>query len=394
MRYYVAPNGTGNASSWASAGDLQNTLALILASPSRGGDEIWAAGDNNVLGATHQGQYNLTAPLVINNNTEPLSIYGGFVGREAYLCQRNANIVSNDPANVPDFFQNPSILDGGNTNRVIEMSQANVFLIDGFVIQNGNAGTGLSDGGGVHANGQNLRFENLVIMDNTAGRNGGGMYTAAMLNLMIKNTIFFNNQATNNGGGIWIGDGDNQILVNVLFNNNQTNGGNGNAIFVTPDPYNVKIINNTIAGNTGSSASTPSVYCDRPLHVDIYNSIIYPDILAATGGTPFANVRVDYCLLSNLIPFAILQNPNGINPPLPPAPPVNPLFVNQASLSAGGDYHLQPTSPCIDEGSTNLIFPLSATDLEGKPRFIDKGMGTPPSFPTIKVIDMGAFEVQ
>ena len=362
MRFYVAPNGTATGgSSWTNPGILTNILTNVLNSPSRGGDEIWALG----------GPYYLTAPLVINNNKEPLSIYGGFVGGETYLCQRNANI---DSTNYPNFFQHPSILEAVGGNRVIEMQNANVCLIDGFVIQKGNAGTG--DGGGVHANGQNLRFENLVIMDNTAGRNGGGMYTAAMINLMIKNTIFFNNHATNNGGGIWIGDGDNQLLVNVLFNNNQTNGGNGNAIFVTPDPYNVKIVNNTISGNL--PASTPSVYCNSPLHVEIYNSIIYPDNLVAVGGTPILNVRVDYCCLSNLLPPNIQGSNNLIT---------NPLFVV-------GDYHLQPTSPCIDAGSTNLIFPLSATDLEGKPRFIDKGMGTPPSFPTIKVIDMGAFEVQ
>ena len=68
----------------------------------------------------------------------------------------------------------------------------------------------------------------------------------------------------------------------------------------------------------------------------------------------------------------------------------NPNFVNPVPLSAGGDYHLQAGSPCIDRGDTNLIFPFSDTDLEGYPRFINNGGGT---FPIMQV-DMGAFEVQ
>jgi hypothetical protein len=382
-RFYVAPGATGNGSSWANAGDLVATVNAIIAStaPSNG-DEIWA----------RQGPYNLTSPLVINSNKAPLSIYGGFAGGETLLCQRNANINSQ---NYPNFFLRPSSLDGGGTNRVIEMQNASTCLIDGFVIRNGRAmtaATGL-DGGGARVDGRNLIFENLVIMDNDAGNNGGGMLTAGVFNLMIKNSIFFNNQATN-GGGIWIGSGDNLLLVNVLFNNNQTNGGNGNAIFVNPDPYNVKIINNTISGNL--PASTPSVYCVSSLHVEIYNSILYPDTLAATGTPPFLNINVDYCLLSNPIPFILppFNNPHGFTPNPPLVPPVNPNFVNQVPLSAGGDYHLQPTSPCTDAGSTNLIFPLSATDLEGEPRFIDKGMSPPPPPFTVRIVDMGAFEVQ
>ena len=375
MRYYVAPNGAGfNTNPWNTPGfipgNLVATVTQIMASPSPGGDEIWAAGDNNVLGATHQGQYNLTAPLVINNNTEPLSIYGGFVGREAYLCQRNANINSLNP----NFFQNPSILDGGG-NTVIWLQDANVCHIDGFIIRNGVGG----DGGGVYAGGYKIWFENMVFMDNTAGNDGGGIFSDGLFNAMIKNSIFFRNSATN-GGGLRIADGENILLVNLLFNNNQTNGGTGNAIYIQGNDS-VKIINNTISGNTGSMATTPSVYCINSPNVEIYNSILYPDTLAAAAG---ANVTVDYSLLNQNI-FG--QNPNGF---MPPVNPVNPNFVNPAA----GDYHLMNTgtlqSPCIDAGRTNHIFPYSSTDLEGKPRFINGGRPSP--FPL--EVDMGAFEVQ
>ena len=378
MIYFVdsnaAPGTVGtpfpNAPMWNSTGDLDATLTYVINNPSRGGDEIWAL----------QGTYNLAgSPLVINQNREPLSIYGGFAGWERTLCDRDANIISNDP-DFPDFFQNPSILDGGGTHRVIEMRGANVCRIDGFIITQGVAPATMPVGGGMYISpSRNVWLENLVIMDNTAGNFGGGIYTAGMWCLMIKNTIFFNNRATN-GGGIWIGDGGNKLLVNLLFNANQSTGtaGNGNAIYIDGD-LGMKIINNTISGNTGGAGSS-SVYCmpsPGGQGVDINNSILYPDTLAVATG--ITNVRVDYCLLSNPIPF---QNPNGLF-----FPPFTPNFVNPA----GRNFHLQPTSPCIDKGNTNLIFPYVATDLEGKPRFIDNGLSTS-VFPL--EVDMGAFEVQ
>ncbi|MCL2132168.1 MAG: hypothetical protein FWH36_06945 [Lentimicrobiaceae bacterium] len=382
-RYFAAPGATGNGLSWATVGDLQNLVSTILAAPSRGGDEIWC----------QQGTYSLATPLVINNNTEPLSIYGGFVGNELTLCDRNANIDS--LGYQTDFFQNPSILEGTGRNRVIDMQQANVCRIDGFVIRKGNAMTAATgfDGGGmrVDTSSRNIWLENLVFMDNEAGNWGGGFYGIGPWNLMIKNSIFFRNHATN-GGGLYITDGVNTQLVNLLFNDNYLRTGtnrNGAAIHLEAN-VSLKIINNTISGNNGNITGSSDVYINQS-DVEIYNSILYLDTLAVGAATPSLNVTIEHCCLFNN-PFAPL--------PLPPFNlPIgtNPDFVNQASLAASGDYHLRinppypNTSPCIDSGNTNLIFPFALTDLEGNPRFIDNGLN-PFTFPT--GVDMGALEVQ
>ena len=196
---------------------------------------------------------------------------------------------------------------------------------------------------------------------------------------MIKNTIFWDNYATNNGGGICVIDGTNTLLVNSLFNDNHIANGNGNAIYIVGN-NSVKIINNTISGNTGNATSS-SVYCLYATTVEIYNSIIYPDTLGATTVPPFPNVRVEHCCLP-AIPAPPIQNPNPTSLIIG-----NPNFVNMAPLPAG-NYRLQAASSCIDAGSTNHIFPFSATDLEGNPRFVNRSTGT---FPIIEV-DMGAFE--
>jgi len=170
----------------------------------------------------------------------------------------------------------------------------------------------------------------------------------------------------------------------VLFNANETfrANGNGNAIYAVGSP-NVKIINSTISGNTIGSSD---LYINDS-GVEIYNSIIYPDSLAIAAAL---NVTIRHCCLSNypsppLPPNQMIYNNLiGINPnfatPVPPSLP----------LSAGGDYHLQPGSPCIDRGNIGLIFSLSNTDLEGNPRFINGGNLSP--FPL--EVDMGTFEVQ
>ena len=110
VTWYVAPGApvTNSGTSWLNAGDLQTIVNNVINTPTRGGDEIWC----------RYGTYSFATPLVINNNSEPLSIYGAFAGTEQFLCQRNANIVTPPTAVTPNYFQFPSILDGGNVNRV------------------------------------------------------------------------------------------------------------------------------------------------------------------------------------------------------------------------------------------------------------------------------------
>jgi len=367
MRYFVAPNGTGiSTNHWMTGftpGDLATTVNNNPALAP--GDEIWVLGDNNLFGVG--GTYNLTAPLQIS--VPNLSIYGVFLGNETAPSGRNLRI---DSTQYPTFFYNPitsfpnpSILDGGNANRVIDIN-ADDCRIDGFVIAHGNAGT--ADGGGIHvSSSNNIRLENLVIMENTAGNRGGGLYLfQGFGNLM--NIIFFKNNARD-GGGLYLDNTQDVVSRNLLFNENTVNGtaANGNAIYAHNS--NVPMfINNTIANNLYPNAA--SVYCDNS-NVGFSNSILFPDNLVAVGG----NVMVDYCLLGSMpigIPLANITNSiTG----------TNPNFVNPLPLSLGGIYRLQQGSPCVNTGNNSYASGI-AFDLEGIiPRIVN---GT---------VDMGAFEV-
>ena len=69
----------------------------------------------------------------------------------------------------------------------------------------------------------------------------------------------------------------------------------------------------------------------------------------------------------------------------------DPCFVEMGYWDANNilfdsDYHLLPSSPCIDTGDPNYIAGPNETDLDGKPRVLDGNNDG------ITVIDMGAYE--
>ena len=82
-------------------------------------------------------------------------------------------------------------------------------------------------------------------------------------------------------------------------------------------------------------------------------------------------------LWNNLVNYIEIPNQTGINGNISE----NPMFVD----ADGGDYHLQPGSPCIDAG-TNDVSALPETDFEGDPRIIDGNNDN------IATVDMGADE--
>jgi len=366
--WYVAPNGTGtNTNHWntpagAISGDLATTVNNNPALAP--GDEIWALGDNNVFGVG--GTYNLTAPLLIHG--VPLRLYGGFYGTETQLRERNANITCNDPVNFPDYFQCPAILTGAVGGSMINIATGlNYCIVDGFILEAGNT----AQGGGIYAvrtgvGSLGIIFENLVFRNNVANQGGGAFLYRC--NALFKNVLFHDNTA-GAGGGLYLGTCPQVHLVNVLFHGNSANQTGGAIYMQGTNSDNVKIVNNTIANNVAMQGGGNGIYCDS-LHLEIYNSIFSPDDVVLI---PAANVPIiDFCLLSQNN-FPTLSN-------IVPPPPTNPNFVNPNPPI--WDFHLQPTSQCVDWGSAPYIIPYTTTDLEGNARFSGNN------------VDLGAFEVR
>ncbi len=198
----------------------------------------------------------------------------------------------------------------------------------------GGPGTAQTDcGGGAY----DSTLSNCVLAANFA-LNGGGAFGGVLFNCVLTN-----NSASTGAGG------ESNILYNCLLAYNSarsTGGGAYNSIL-----YDCTIVTNSApsangAGIAGGAATNCIIYYNSTGNNDVFNTkfIAYdctPVLPALTG------------FITNA-----------------------PLFVNLA----GGDYHLQSNSPCINSGKSAYV--TVSTDLDGHPRIVGS------------TVDMGAYEFQ
>jgi hypothetical protein len=388
--HYVDINGTGPASpylTWPTAAtNIQD--ALDSASP---GDLIlvtngtYAFGGRSWFGAG-------TNRVILTNSVTLQSVNGPVV----------TLIVGN---HVPGT---------GNTalmNAVRCVGMGNNSVLSGFTLTNGEAGGGnYPTGGGVanvYGSGSSL-VTNCVLINNLATNSaGGGANRVTLLNCqlignsaeygggacacVLTNCLLENNTGVN-GGGIFGGPGFGVSTVSqCLFIGNSANlgggmdGGSLNACVLSNNvamdgggAYGVGLGNSLIVGNSASLGG--GVYGGTMTNCTVvantatnqggglyggsgayaYNSIVYDNNCINSSNSTGAKF-INSCTAPN--PFG-----GGISN--------DPAFVNPA----GGDYHLQSTSPCINSG--NNTFVSAATDLAGNPRIVG---GT---------VDIGAYEYQ
>lgn len=194
-------------------------------------------------------------------------------------------------------------------------------ILGGFTLTGGQAGTGnYVNGGGVVGSTSGL-ISNCIITANRSGGAGGGAYLVTMVNCLVTSN------AAVAGGGV----GGCNAYNCTMVGNYATNYGGG-----------------IYAGNT-------------------YNSVVYYNTNgpAVFGASNYYLAKTFYSCTS---PSPVANGVNDIGDP--------PGFVNLA----GGDFHLQIGSPCIDAGTNG--YAQTANDLDGNPRIVN---GT---------VDMGAYEKQ
>jgi len=268
---YVTAGGTGNGTSWGSAsGDLQS---MINASAS--GDQVWVAA----------GTYKPTVALASNSGTaDPerdksfamkagVAIYGGFIGTENILSQRN-------------FALNETILSGdlgGATTAdnafhvVTAYATSSNTRLDGFTISGGNAdgdSTNVVLAGGTSAI--------LAARCHGGAINMRGTNSATFANLLIKD-----NSSKGTGGAIYMYTSS-PILDNVTFQNNKSTNGMGGALFcrgtsTTTNQCSPTISNSKFIGNTTDASSGGAIQ----LHAyskPVFNNVLFQENISAKGG--------------------------------------------------------------------------------------------------------------
>ncbi len=243
---------------------------------------------------------------------------------------------------------NDTTIDANHLSRVFQVNTGITVTMTDLTVTGGNA----DDGAGIKALGT-LTLHDVMITNNTATGNGGGLWSSTRSNLY--GCIIADNAATGSGGGMWTGGTVGAGVLNtynctIALNDSAIGGGIANRGTLT--------LNNTIvAKNTATDANDVWTRAQARTRSSVYNSLI-GDATFTTGKTVL-NLGKSLMGTSKVI---------------------DPLFVS--TVTGAWNLGLQDNSPAINTGNNTLVPQTQQTDYVGNPRII----GT--------AVDMGAVEYQ
>ena len=282
-----------------------------------------------------------------NETTSYSSNGGGIYARKSFLDFNNVNISRNDSRyGGGGVFLFHSVLNAVKTN--IFQNQAN----------NGNIG---SNGGGVYLSASVFTAVKTNIFQNQA-QNGGGVYAS---NSSLRGLQVVQNTAEKNGGGIYNYVNENNTLPaleNIAVINNEASKGNGGGIYnsFASNNLSASFINLTVCNN-----KTPNVFAQWNRHEGIFNdsgSSIYTlnvyNSVMADNWTPTTSKNNYYnCYYASTSTLPGNNNYNNYSG-------INPAFVN----TIRDNYRLHYSSDLIDKGDSTFLSLDNRLDADGYPR--------------------------
>ncbi|MFA7686819.1 MAG: choice-of-anchor Q domain-containing protein [Moheibacter sp.] len=362
---YVTSTGAGNknGSSWTNASD--DLQAMINASSS--GDRIYVAIGTYMPNRRADATGTITPHNRYNSFVmkQGVSIYGGFDPANGITDDLNSRILPGTGSGslLSGNLGNLNSIDDNAYHVVVAAGGSSAGFLDGFLIQDGNAG---STGSAITVNGREI------------SRSQGGGIVIANTNVIFQNCWVRGNRA-GRGGGVYIySGGPTHIFTNCIFSGNyatsDVSGGYGGGLYIESSA-DTTLNNCTISSNRGSSRAGAILTSGN---VVLNNSIIYGNTSSNESG-----VRIDggslvaqYCLIgdSGHSPTSSIGVTGG-----------SPSFVNATGTggtmpTTAGDYRLNSNSSCIDTGNNSLVPSGILTHIGGFSRVQNE------------TVDRGAFE--
>jgi uncharacterized repeat protein (TIGR02543 family) len=348
---FVDHRAAGGAQTGRSWQDAWLTLEDALADAVTG-DWIWVA----------SGTYTPPAGTSYLLDRDRVEIYGGFGGWESYLHERN-------------FATNPTVLRGSGAGVFRVQDVSSEALIDGFVIEGGRA----ERGAGIWSENAGITLANLVVRNNTATADGGGLYARGGYTLddnTLAYPVMYNSELSGNRaqrGAAMYGADTRPRLTNVTVGGNfaEVSGGGLYSENAAPE------LRNTVVWGNRSGDDAPN------LHNEGSEPYIANSLIEGCGGSRAWNTAYGTDGGGNLDDNPFFRNPgfdaNGQMQPGDYRLRPDSRAVNRGSLSA--IYYLKVrwgTNLSLLTGTTYVILPF---DLSGNERIDDIGQ-----------VDMGAYE--
>src|SRR5260370_36972126 len=171
-------------------------------------------------------------------------------------------------------------------------------------------------------------------------------------------------------------EADATIVQNMITGNTSAQSGGALYISIPSGDRGPLLVNNTVAGNSGSDSSVFLGGFDA--QVQLSNNIV-----AASNAQPAVLCNTTYSSTPPIFDHNDLFNSAGsaTQGSCSQAVGANGNISADPQFAAAGDYHLQSTSPAIDAGN-NGAPSLASTDLGGQPRINGPA------------VDQGVYEVQ
>ncbi len=265
---FVVPGGAGsqNGTSWANAyGEIQAALNDGRAAA----EDVWVA-------AGTYTEFEIIWPANVSG-------YGGFVGNETSLAQRNVSAVAPTP--------NETIIDGNMQGRVIIVANsATNTRIDGFTITGGDNQEGGFDGfagSALRYNGSNNTntLVNCWIFNNHQGDNNNhGTVWLQNSSPNIINCVVENNSSKGIAGGMLVNDGSMPIVTNTTFKDNFTQNNWNAAVTMRDGGAHGTFINCLFEDNVGGSGGAVSFRDGGESHGTLIGCTFRNNSSAGPGG--------------------------------------------------------------------------------------------------------------